>query len=358
MEISTEKIDHNSLLAYSSINVGDEIQSIAAWQYFESVNGFIHREQLSNYRGPQSNIFLNAWWAWTENCWPVPKHLRALPISMHIRPEARRFFGTPEGRERLAQIGPVGCRDIATLEYVLSLDVPACFSGCLTLTLKREEALPEASEEYILCVDVDRETELAIQRASPVRVISISRKLNPLVGANSRLFFAQMMLAAIQGAKAVVSGMLHVVLPSIALGTPVTRVVASTKEIDVSHRWSGYEEIAPVVSLKEIASHGISLSKKDRKLNSLAQASALRTDLERRASEFTASSIIQSRGLKIDPLDAARGLLTFAHVSKGALEDAAMFCSPRQLRRALRLRRAGLTKHSLPLEAPNLNTNS
>ena len=38
----------------------------------------------------------------------------------------------------LAKVRPVGCRDYYTLEFFQKHKIPACFSGCLTLTLQRE----------------------------------------------------------------------------------------------------------------------------------------------------------------------------------------------------------------------------
>lgn len=66
--------------------------------------------------------------------WDFPLHpnLRPIFVSFHCN---KRGLLTAEALEYLRAHGPVGCRDWTTVDLLLSLDVPAFFSGCLTTTV-------------------------------------------------------------------------------------------------------------------------------------------------------------------------------------------------------------------------------
>ena len=63
---------------------------------------------------------------------PLHRNLRPVFISFHCN---KRELLTPEAVEYLRRYGPVGCRDWTTVYLLLSLGVPAFFSGCLTTTI-------------------------------------------------------------------------------------------------------------------------------------------------------------------------------------------------------------------------------
>ena len=67
--------------------------------------------------------------------WPPSKDVLPLLISMHISPTKSSGMLTDNGLNYLREYGPVGCRDLGTLEILKKHDVPCYFSGCLTLTL-------------------------------------------------------------------------------------------------------------------------------------------------------------------------------------------------------------------------------
>ena len=63
---------------------------------------------------------------------PLHENLRPIFVSFHCN---KRELLTPEAVEYLKRYGPVGCRDWTTVYLLLSLGVPAFFSGCLTTTI-------------------------------------------------------------------------------------------------------------------------------------------------------------------------------------------------------------------------------
>ncbi|MGH3589292.1 MAG: hypothetical protein ACRDQ0_23525, partial [Pseudonocardia sp.] len=84
--------------------------------------------------------------------WDFPMHenLQPLFVSFHCN---KRGLLTPEVLDYLRAHGPVGCRDWTTVDLLLSLDVPAFFSGCLTTTVSTVfpelESRPEPATVYV-----------------------------------------------------------------------------------------------------------------------------------------------------------------------------------------------------------------
>ncbi|MBW9214129.1 polysaccharide pyruvyl transferase family protein [Mumia sp. zg.B53] len=63
---------------------------------------------------------------------PFHRNLLPLFVSFHCN---KRDLMTPEAVDYLRQYGPIGCRDWTTVDLLLSMGVPAFFSGCLTTTV-------------------------------------------------------------------------------------------------------------------------------------------------------------------------------------------------------------------------------
>ena len=144
------------LLGYNSINIGDEIQSVAQSRFLPQIDEVVYREQIKNFvpkLGKKTKCIMNAWWMWRPKNFPPSKWIEPLLISMHIRPAVRKEIFTNESKEYFLKHGPVGCRDMGTYEWLKNEGIPAYFSGCLTLTLQRNYNIPR--QDYILCVDVD-----------------------------------------------------------------------------------------------------------------------------------------------------------------------------------------------------------
>ena len=84
--------------------------------------------------------------------WDFPMHenLRPIFVSFHCN---KRELLTPAALDYLRAHGPVGCRDWTTVDLLLSLDVPAFFSGCLTTTVStvfpETDVRPEQGTVYV-----------------------------------------------------------------------------------------------------------------------------------------------------------------------------------------------------------------
>ena len=63
---------------------------------------------------------------------PLHRNLRPIFVSFHCN---KRELLTSDAIDYLRRYGPVGCRDWTTVDLLLSIGVPAFFSGCLTTTI-------------------------------------------------------------------------------------------------------------------------------------------------------------------------------------------------------------------------------
>lgn len=218
-------------------NIGDEIQALAALQFLPATEvTLIDRDRIATAAvAPGTKLILNGWWMHEPAEWPPPAEIEPLIIGFHA---TRRMFGDGS---RLAYIRdqsrrrPAGARDHATLAMFREAGVDAYWSGCLTLSLRM--TTPSERNGNILAIDLDDETVSALRRRTERPIIEATQEFAPeyrgfLRRAFRRSFvrnitpaerfrIAKERLVQITTAEAVVTGRLHVALPSLALGTPV-----------------------------------------------------------------------------------------------------------------------------------------
>jgi len=158
----------------ASQNIGDQIQTLASLGHVvrhqdlrfhgdDDVVGFVEDMQQRvrpelRLNGVSADVELvtvdrdsTTYQAFPENTWllefgwhmhaifgldrfdfPLHPNLNPIFVSFHCN---KRELLTPEGIEYLKAHGPIGCRDWTTVDLLLSLGVPAFFSGCLTTTV-------------------------------------------------------------------------------------------------------------------------------------------------------------------------------------------------------------------------------
>lgn len=244
-----EKYNYGAMIL-SSINIGDEVQSRAAMRFLPRIDEFVHRETIKYFipenKENLTKVILNAWWMLKPQNFPPSKYIKPLLISMHIKKEIRNKFLTKEVKEYLIKNGPVGCRDLSTYKFLEENNIPAYFSGCLTLTLQRNYNIKR--QDYILCIDVPKEIEDNIRQRTNRKVVNISPLLSPYFLPKQRLEVAKLYLRLIHNAHCVVSTRLHAILPSLGLETPVLRIVPSGYELDIRGRIEGMEDFVQSVN--------------------------------------------------------------------------------------------------------------
>ncbi|MDK2886930.1 MAG: hypothetical protein PWP54_1508 [Thermosipho sp. (in: thermotogales)] len=282
--------DKFALIVHSTNNIGDDIQSIAALQFLPRVDYFVDRDFIGLYKIPQRvKIIMNGWFLHKFENWPPAKNLYPLFISFHISQKSvDKIVKSRSSVKFLKKFSPIGCRDMHTKSLLDKIDVPAYFSGCLTLTLGYkmkgniqrsnevlivdldEGAIPYIPEEILkkskfrtntIFLDSSRsrfiETLKLIIKKSPKikswlkdvnleiksvrsKILRLFSPLKPLENLDEHRFkrfeLANERLNEIANAQLVITSRLHVALPALAFGTPVIFVHKNIQD----PRFSGF----------------------------------------------------------------------------------------------------------------------
>lgn len=223
------------LLDYPGIaNLGDTIQALAARRFLPRVDLLLARERLSDVwvvqPGDRVRTILNGWFMHNARHWPPAPGVEPLLISMHFaeggpsrlrrwarRPIDRMLSGA--GRAFLERWGPVGARDLFTLEQLERRGIPAYHSGCLTLTLPvPHDVVP--SETIIAC-DLPPAALARLRAVCPRPVRAVTHLGAERLDSVARNAVAATLLRYYAGAAAVVTTRIHAALPCLAFGIPV-----------------------------------------------------------------------------------------------------------------------------------------
>lgn len=252
------------LYTYSTCNIGDDIQSLAAARFLPGLHIPVHRDHIAagNYEQPL-RLIANGWhmhnlittlaqqrdlspfWQHVGEripsyvprrfrhflySWPPSHWIKPLFISYHCNHQFRAAC-SPHMLAYLRAHQPIGCRDLDTQRYLRELGVNAYFSGCLTLTLKKADyTRPQhrdgSSSPIIYFVDVAgcEHTQSPLFRSLPVAVRQHARVAthhSKLKSIEDRHGLAAELLSKYADADLVITSRLHCALPCIAFGTPV-----------------------------------------------------------------------------------------------------------------------------------------
>jgi hypothetical protein len=280
------------LLSYQTVNLGDEIQSIAARKFLPRVDQYLDREGLNEVTSPgggRIKLIMNGWFCHRPDKWPPAAAIEPLLISMHItsNPEpdsgirAREEFSRmPRALEYLRRNGPVGARDYFTLEWLRSHDIECYYSGCLTLTLDRP---PVAREPFIALNDVPDTVAMRIAGATNRPICRTTHADGVTSGIESRLDLAASLIELYAKASCVVTTRLHGALPCLAMGTPVLLVDESWDQ----SRFTGLNELVHHCSVADFLSGGMDYDVDNPPANPDRHVQ-VREELEKRTSAFTA----------------------------------------------------------------------
>ena len=300
MKRNSTNAQQYGLLSYSSMNIGDEIQSIAAQRFLPKIDTLVHREQVNSFQSRRkTKLIMNAWWMWQPKNFPPSDSIVPLPISMYIRDDIRDSLNS-QSIDYLKKIGPIGCRDISTKDYLLSKGIDAYFSGCLTLTLNRGPHIPRG--DFILAIDLpDAVVELMRQKTDR-RIYTLTQILTPSFTQGQRFDLARTVLYLLSRAHCVVTTRLHVAMPCLALETPVLRVDLAKDNNNIKSRFSGYDGCLHVAS-EEMGDQIFSAYSLDNPPPNPNKHISIREDLVKRASAFTGYDSNTSSYSYVDDID-------------------------------------------------------
>ncbi len=283
---STVKNIKYGLLKYSTDNVGDNVQGIAARRFLPQVDYYFERDNMDATKtqpGEAVKVIINGWWGdGPENWPPLDQNLDVLPISMYVEDRIQDEFKKPRSIQLLNFNGPVGARSRGTEKFLKNNGVDAYFSGCLTLTLIPDSRVKK--QDYILAVDVSDEVYQKMREQTDRRIIRFDVMRHVTEDVQEQYRMAEYYLYLYQSAHCVVTTRLHAMLPSIALGTPVLFINDILDDDDV--RFSGLSNLAYNLSSKDY----IKNPKKyniDRPPKNSKEYMTIKRELEKRCEAFT-----------------------------------------------------------------------
>jgi hypothetical protein len=228
-------------IAHSTINVGDDFQSIAAKQFLpehaiavdrEFIAEFAHRSRVrvvvSGWFMHQAGSYWDLPVAPPRRSWPPAPSIDPFFISLHLTQTFQSTVFESGNLDYLRSHAPIGARDFYTLDALQQHGIPSYFSGCLTLALPGK---PTSRRDVIYAVDVDDAVlaHITARTETPVRVLTHGKPILPLLSPAHRLQYADYMLGLYRSAKCVVTTRLHAALPCLAFETPVLMISSQTK---------------------------------------------------------------------------------------------------------------------------------
>lgn len=244
-----------ALYKYSSHNIGDEIQSVAARQFLPKVDYYIDRDQVgawrNNIHSEKVKLIANGWYMSSPMQWPIADEtLDPLLTSIHLNESDSQVidtFSSTSSVKFLKKHGPVGARDEGTKKIFETLGITTNLSACLTLTLEKDASIQK--KDFILCVTVSDEVYEAIRSHTKRMVIRIdTTTFDENLSSEEKFKLAEQFLYLYQSAHFVITTRLHAALPSLALETPMLYITDSGAALYDPSRLDGLKELANNVS--------------------------------------------------------------------------------------------------------------
>lgn len=287
-----------------TINLGNEIQSIAARQFLPKIDYFIDHEKIHLFKNSQKvKMIMNGWYLDCLDAWPPSKDIDPLLISMHFNTsinDTKNVIFTPESRDFFSSYGPVGCRDAATLKMLEENDIDAYHSGCLTLTLHSSK--PKNDLNYVvvnsnksedIIAFLKTKTDLPVYDVNQVTMLSydekylldtsLNQKMTSFYDVDEKFLMAENLLNIYENASCVITDRMHTALPSLALKTPVLFINNATYGLE---RLSGITDLVREITLNEYKEN-YSVFDVENPPKNPKNYLKLRKDLTNRAKSFT-----------------------------------------------------------------------
>ena len=245
-----------ALFSYTTGNIGDEIQSVAASRFLPQVDYYINRDYMNDFQATDEEpikLIMNGWYSHRPENFPLQhEQIDPLLISMYIDGPVKEAFSSPANQAFFKRHEPVGARSQDTKDFLESLGVESYWSGCLTLTLQAEKEIKK--QDFILAIDLPNEVFDKVQRESKLPVIRMSADSNhQYMTAERRMKLAKYYLYLYQSARFVITTRLHGTLPCLALGTPVLNIELPGFE---EERFRGLRELAHHRTVEEFLQGG------------------------------------------------------------------------------------------------------
>jgi hypothetical protein len=202
------------MVCAESINIGDDIQSIAAADRLPRVDLYVDRERLDAVEGPSPvGMIMNAWFLQGRH-WPPSDFLRPIFVGFHVTESRRDLIA--QHTNYLKKYEPIGVRDKGTAEFLSSLGVQTEVTYCLTLTFPSRVRAPENGK--VLIIDA---SHINIPRTIRRKAVRLTHSVGGVRDSTKLLYARELIEFYRDTASLVITTRLHCALPCIAMGIPV-----------------------------------------------------------------------------------------------------------------------------------------
>lgn len=282
-----------AVLSYpDSNNLGDPIQSIATEGLLSKPPVYLNRDTLNHYSGADVVLIMNGWFMETPDNWPPSDKIHPIFISFHLNPIATAKMLSPLGIAYFKAHEPIGCRDHHTQKVLTEKGIKTTFTGCMTLSLKRERFVPpKTPRSGILVLSVHERmlpefklhNELSVKNVfhdlvqalkyplKKWKFITAQKQLHRFLSKQSlsvehasqivstqtnneeeRRKLAQKQLERIAKAAYVITSRIHTALPAVAMGTPVIFLSDGLIHINQFSRLKGLDTFFPIITTAQL----------------------------------------------------------------------------------------------------------
>lgn len=225
-----------------TVNIGDDIQTLAAINFLKSKGvfeyEFVNREALCDYDDVEVNLVMNGWYMHNINKFPPSKKINPIWISFHAaRPEI-----VTKNLEYFKNQPPIGCRDEATVELLQKHGIDAFFTGCLTLFFDKH--IEKSDKKYLVDINTDcnyiPNLDIDMKRFKDFKIIEHDTFKRGDSNIEKRLQLANEFIGKYKKASLVVTSRLHCALPCRSLGTDCIFI---HKEYKTDPRFKGLQGV-------------------------------------------------------------------------------------------------------------------
>jgi hypothetical protein len=205
-----------ALLNYpNTINIGDNIQTLAVAQHIDQEYGLVDRDFLHRYDGEPCVVVMNGWFTHEPQNWPPAPAITPLFFGFHMTPKVASAF--EKHKAYFERFAPIGCRDQATADIIKSWGVDAYMSGCATMTFPARKKEP--AEPKVILVDQKRRHFAKSERK---RASQIGHLMPFPIASEVKFEAAKNLLDFYRlNAGLVVTSRIHSAMPCAAMGIPV-----------------------------------------------------------------------------------------------------------------------------------------
>ena len=290
----------------NNLNIGDDIQAYATARYLPSVDYFIDREHINEFKSDENEpvaVIMNAWYMWEKWNWPPSKCIVPHMVGFHyadhklaVQPGSPLKYEVLEGLggDYLRAYEPIGCRDFFTMGKLKDIGIDAYFSGCITMTLPKMPKI-QVEKEYVCIVDVEesvkkRLLEILKDTEYEVKVITHNRSRDSSMPWEERKRIVEDLLTTYRNAKYVITKRLHCALPCLSQGTPVLIIKGMTDDI----RFSPYGDWLHWITVKDFLNGNYTYDFNEPLPNKLDFV-ATRDALEKSCMDFVQAMLTETR---------------------------------------------------------------